>query len=193
MTLITKLMVFFNTNVIVNITKMNKRLQKEYHNLTKEPIPDCVVRPGDSILDCYFHFKGAVDTPFEGGAYIGKLRFPPEYPWKAPTIYMITPNGKFRTEKEGPICTSFSHYHPESWNPILTIRTILLGFISMFHDPKIGRTLGGLPLLTDTQFQNIARETHDFHNQNSIYKDLFQEETKPKIVIIKRKKKIVKK
>ena len=171
------------------MASMNKRLQREYQQLVKEPIPDCVVRPGDSILDCYFHFKGADDTPFEGGSYMGRLRFPPEYPWKAPTIYMITPNGKFRTEKEGAICTSFSNYHPESWNPLLNIRTILLGFISMFHDAKMGRTLGGLNR-TSSQMQTFARESHSFHDQHPLFKELFQEEEtlkKPKIVIIKRK------
>ena len=171
------------------MASMNKRLQREYQQLVKEPIPDCVVRPGDSILDCYFHFKGADDTPFEGGSYMGRLRFPPEYPWKAPAIYMITPNGKFRTEKEGAICTSFSNYHPESWNPLLNIRTILLGFISMFHDAKMGRTLGGLNR-TSSQIQKFARESHSFHEQHSLFKELFQEEEtlkKPKIVIIKRK------
>jgi len=170
------------------MASMNKRLQNEYRQLVREPIPDCVVRPGDSILDCYFHFKGADDTPFEGGSYMGRLRFPPEYPWKAPAIYMITPNGKFRTEKEGAICTSFSNYHPESWNPLLNIRTILLGFISMFHDAKMGRTLGGLNR-TSSQMQTFARESHSFHEQHSLFKELFQEEEveKPKVVIIKRK------
>ena len=31
-----------------------------------------------------------------GGYYHGKLIFPREFPFKPPSIYMITPNGRFK-------------------------------------------------------------------------------------------------
>lgn len=165
---------------------MNKRLQIEYKKLVKEPIPDCVVRPGESLLDCYFCFQGSIGTHFEGGSYMGRLRFPSEYPWKAPAIFMITPNGKFRTESAGPICTSFSHYHPESWNPALSIRTILLGFISMFYDDLPSHSVGVLNL-PSVDLKRFVDDSHSFNAQTPLYKELFQEDTKPVSVIIKRK------
>ena len=33
---------------------------------------------------------------YTGGYYHGKLVFPKEYPFKAPSIYMLTPNGRFK-------------------------------------------------------------------------------------------------
>jgi len=36
---------------------------------------------------------GPPNTPYEGGVYQGKLKFPSEFPFKPPSIYMITPNG----------------------------------------------------------------------------------------------------
>ncbi len=38
---------------------------------------------------------GPSGTPYENGCYHGKLCFPSEYPFKPPSIYMLTPNGRF--------------------------------------------------------------------------------------------------
>ena len=40
--------------------------------------------------------KGPEDSIYAGGYYHGKLIFPKDYPFKAPSIYMITPNGRFK-------------------------------------------------------------------------------------------------
>ena len=39
---------------------------------------------------------GPPGSLYEGGYYHGKLVFPKEYPFKAPSIYMVTPNGRFK-------------------------------------------------------------------------------------------------
>ena len=39
------------------------------------------------------------DVIYTGGYYHGKLVFPPDYPFKPPRISMITPNGRFGTNK----------------------------------------------------------------------------------------------
>jgi len=46
----------------------------------------------------------------------GKLLFQPQYPFKAPGIMMLTPNGRFTTGSR--LCLSMSDFHPESWNPL---------------------------------------------------------------------------
>jgi ubiquitin-conjugating enzyme E2 J2 len=64
-----------------------KRLQKEYHSLCKEPPPQIVARPlPNDILEWHFVLEGSAGTPFEGGYYYGKLKFPPDYPFKPPSI-----------------------------------------------------------------------------------------------------------
>ena len=58
-----------------------KRLQKEYRDLVKDPIPNCIIMSNENnILECYFLFKGEKDTPYYGGIYMGKLILPQEYP-----------------------------------------------------------------------------------------------------------------
>ncbi|PHU15153.1 hypothetical protein BC332_16358 [Capsicum chinense] len=72
--------------------------------------------------------EGSEGTPFAGGYYYGKIKFPPEYPFKPPGISMTTPNGRFMTQKK--ICLSMSDFHPESWNPMWSVSSILTGLLS---------------------------------------------------------------
>lgn len=45
--------------------------------------------------------------------HVGKLIFPKEYPYKPPSIMMLTPNGRFKLNSR--LCLSMSDFHPESW------------------------------------------------------------------------------
>lgn len=38
--------------------------------------------------------EGQDGTPYEGGYYHGKIIFPPQYPFKPPSILMLTPSGE---------------------------------------------------------------------------------------------------
>lgn len=44
----------------------------------------------------HYVITGPPDTPYHDGLYHGKLVFPPDYPFKPPSIYMLTPNGRFK-------------------------------------------------------------------------------------------------
>lgn len=61
----------------------------------------------DNILDWRFVMKGAADGPYAGGVYMGRLKFPPEYPWKPPSVLMCTPSGRFETGTR--ICLSIRY------------------------------------------------------------------------------------
>ena len=39
--------------------------------------------------------KGTPDSPYAGGESHGRLLFPPEYPMKPPSVFMLTPSGRF--------------------------------------------------------------------------------------------------
>lgn len=54
--------------------------------------------------------------------------FPREFPFKPPSIYMITPNGRFKTNTR--LCLSISDFHPDTWNPAWSVATILTGLLS---------------------------------------------------------------
>ncbi len=73
------------------------RLRKDYMRLVKDPVPYLLAAPLPSnILEWHYCVRGAPDTPYEGGTYHGKLVFPSDFPFKPPSIYMLTPNGRFQ-------------------------------------------------------------------------------------------------
>ena len=121
-----------------------RKLKREYGRLEAEPVHEGIsVRPLESnFLHAHFLLSGEVfhDTPYEGGVYHGVLQFPKEYPFKPPSIIMRTPSGRFNPNNK--ICFSMSDFHPESWEPSWSIRTILSGFVSFMNGNEI--TTGGV-------------------------------------------------
>jgi hypothetical protein len=62
----------------------------------QDPVPHLTAHPNSSnLLEWHFSLEGAAGTDFEGGVYHGRLVFPPTYPFKPPSIAMLTPNGRF--------------------------------------------------------------------------------------------------
>lgn len=92
------------------------RLQQDYINLNKDPVPYIRAEPLPAdMLEWHYVIKGPEDTPYLGGYYHGTLIFTTQYPFKPPSIYMFTPNGRFEVNRR--LCLSISDYHPDEWNP----------------------------------------------------------------------------
>lgn len=105
-----------------------------------------------------------VSYVFLGGYYHGKLIFPREFPFKPPSIYMITPNGRFKCNTRYSmtlsslsseetalerfdlplprLCLSITDFHPDTWNPAWSVSTILTGLLSFMVEK--GPTLGSI-------------------------------------------------
>jgi ubiquitin-conjugating enzyme E2 J2 len=113
------------------------RLQQEFKNMLKRTdLANFVAQPEETnIFEWHFCVFGLTDCPYEGGFYHGKLLFPRDYPFKPPGIMLLTPNGRFSTNKR--ICTNFSDYHPELWQPSWTVATIVVGLISFMNQDEI--------------------------------------------------------
>ncbi|EPS59194.1 ubiquitin conjugating enzyme 2 [Genlisea aurea] len=148
-----------------------KRLQKEYRALCKEPVSNVVARPlPNDILEWHYVLEGSKGTPFSGGYYYGKIKFPPEYPFKPPGITMTTPNGRFMTQKK--ICLSMSDFHPESWNPMWSVSSILTGLLSFMMDDS--PTIGSVST-SDEEKQRLAKSSLSFNFKNATFRKLFPE------------------
>jgi ubiquitin-conjugating enzyme E2 J2 len=120
-----------------------RRLTKELAAMKKDPLldPKITVAPNDAnILEMHYVVEGSPGTPYEGGVYHGKLIFPKEYPLKPPSVMMLTPNGRFQPGRR--LCLSMSDFHPETWNPMWSVSTILTGLYSFMIESK--PTLGSI-------------------------------------------------
>lgn len=113
-----------------------KRLRKEYLALQRNPVEHITAVPLESnILEWHYVIQGTGGTAYAGGFYHGYLKFPPEYPMKPPSVLMCTPNGRFKTNQR--LCLSMSDFHPETWNPMWSVSSILTGLYSfMVRTPE---------------------------------------------------------
>jgi len=74
--------------------------------------------------------RGPEGTEFEGGLYHFRILLPAEYPFRPPSVMMLTPNGRFELNTK--ICISFTSYHEELWQPAWGVRTAILGLQGFF-------------------------------------------------------------
>lgn len=89
------------------------------------PISSLHLKPIPFSSNRFYVVIGPENTQYEGGMYLGKLIFPRDFPYKPPSIYMVTPNGRFKTNTR--LCLSMSDFHPDTWNPAWSVSTILTG------------------------------------------------------------------
>ena len=85
---------------------------------------------------------------------------------------MITESGRFQMNSR--ICLSISDYHPESWNPVWPVRSIIIGLISFFvtNDTTVGSI--------NVSFQErkrIAERSRTTITSHHIFKQLFVDYT----------------
>ena len=118
----------------------------------------CAVNP-DNFLEWEYLLIGAPDTVYAGGVYHGRVRFTKDYPFKPPSILMTTPNGRFEINKR--LCLSISDYHPETWNPLWSVSTILLGISSFFYEDS--HTAGALVGVSDEDKREFARKSFAYN------------------------------
>lgn len=140
-----------------------RRLTKEYKTITANPPPYIIAKPSDeNILEWHYVITGPPKTPYEYGQYHGVLRFPSDYPFKPPSISIITPNGRFQCNTR--LCLSMSDYHPDTWNPTWSVLTILTGLLSFMTDNE--QTTGSVNT-TDAVKKKLARESKKYNNSEN--------------------------
>jgi len=152
-------------------TTATARLKQDYIRLMKDPVPYVAAAPLPSnILEWHYVVTGPEETPYEGGLYHGKLIFPSQFPFKPPSIYMITPSGRFKTNTR--LCLSISDFHPDTWNPAWTVGSILTGLVSFMVETT--PTLGSIETTTQSK-RAFALNSLEFNLRNETFCLLFPE------------------
>lgn len=150
-----------------------RRLTRELVAMEKSPMtdPKVLAFPNESnILEWHYVIEGSTGTPYAGGHYHGKLIFPKEYPLKPPSVIMLTPSGRFKPNRR--LCLSMSDFHPESWNPMWSVSTILTGLYSFMNDTA--PTLGSIDT-SDSHKRRLARQSLEFNIKDASFCRLFPE------------------
>lgn len=152
-----------------------RRLTKELRSLAKDPIlePKIIVAPNEkNMLEIHYLIDvgEAKGNPYENGVYHGKLIFPKEYPLKPPGVMMMTPSGRFQPNRR--LCLSMSDFHPESWNPMWSVSTILTGLYSFMIESN--PTLGSIET-TAKKKRQYAADSLAFNCRDKMFCKLFPE------------------
>lgn len=147
-----------------------RRLQQEYKTVGANPPPYIVAKPNDeNILEWHYIITGPPNTPYENGQYHGMLRFPADYPFKPPSISIITPNGRFACNTR--LCLSMSDYHPDTWNPAWSVLTILTGLLSFMTGDE--QTTGSIAS-SDPVKRKLAQDSKKWNlTENSRFNEIF--------------------
>jgi ubiquitin-conjugating enzyme E2 J2 len=150
----------------MNINKITiKRINGDYKlfEQSNSQYFDVLANP-ENILEIYWLMYGREGTPYEGGQYIGKIIHNPQYPCKAPDYYVLTPNGRFETNKK--ICLTNSSYHQADWAPAAwNLVSILEGFSSVWHS-EIAEDKVGISHITKMPIQSLKQYAHDSISYN---------------------------
>mmetsp|Transcript_19643 Transcript_19643/g.33685 ORF Transcript_19643/g.33685 Transcript_19643/m.33685 type:complete len:220 (+) Transcript_19643:100-759(+) len=154
------------------------RLRKEYRNITKDPPPHIFAKPHPSnILKWYFIILGPSGTPYEHGIYMGRMQFTDQYPYAPPALYMITPSGRFKTNTK--LCLSMSDFHPETWNPLWSVGSVLTGLLSFMVGEE--ETVGSMKA-SDAERRKLAFASHEYNKKDKIFRELFGDYIRENVV-----------
>lgn len=147
----------------------SSRLRQDFLRIKNDPVPYISAEPlPANILEWHYVVKGPENSPYAGGYYHGKLVFPREFPFKPPSIYMLTPNGRFNVGTR--LCLSISDFHPDTWNPAWSVSTILTGLLSFMLENS--PTLGSIETSDSTKRQ-LAANSGAFNLKDAIFCELF--------------------
>ena len=88
---------------------------------------------GDSLLLWRATVEGPAASPYETLTYRLSLKFPAEYPYKAPLVKFETPCFHPNVDGHGNICLDILK---EKWSAALSVRTVLLSIQALLAEPN---------------------------------------------------------
>ena len=102
-------------------------------------------------------------TLFKDLQLIFEIAIHEEHPYKAPSIKVLTPNGRTMTNES--ICIDgLTVWHPESWCVVTTMSSIIERFLSAFID--IENVEKGVGFIKDPNYESIRRFANESHVWN---------------------------
>ena len=137
-----------------------KRLQKELLDISKDTPANCSAGLlSNDLFIWQATIIGPTETPYEGGIFHLKMVFPPDYPFKAPSVAFTTQIYHPNINENGSICLDILK---NEWSPVLTISKLLLSICSLLNEPNpndpLMPSIANLYKTNREQFNANARE-----------------------------------
>lgn len=88
---------------------------------------------GDNIFSWVGTITGAAGTPYEGQTYKLSLKFPTDYPFKAPAVKFDTFCFHPNVDNFGNICLDILK---DKWSAAYSVKTVLLSIQSLLGEPN---------------------------------------------------------
>jgi len=137
-----------------------KRILQEARELGTDSSTDYHAAPlEDDIFEWHCTMRGPAGTEFEDGIYHFRIQLPSEYPFRPPSIMLLTPNGRFELNTK--ICISFTNYHEELWQPAWGVRTAIIalqGFFPLKGEAAVGVGAVEYPVTERKRLAKLSRE-----------------------------------
>jgi ubiquitin-conjugating enzyme E2 D/E len=111
-----------------------RRIERELMDLRKDPPSSCSAGPlGEDLFNWEGVIFGPEDSPYSGGVFKLIIKFPADYPFRAPHVQFKTPIFHPNINRTGLICIDTLK---GQWSPALTISKVLLCITSLLTDPN---------------------------------------------------------
>ncbi|KAH7099642.1 ubiquitin-conjugating enzyme E2 [Auriculariales sp. MPI-PUGE-AT-0066] len=111
-----------------------KRIQKEVLEFERDPPAGCSAGPtGDKLFEWTATIMGPEGTPYAGGVFFLEIKFPNEYPLKAPRVSFTTKIYHPNINEDGSICFALLK---DQWAPAVTVSKVLIGISSLLMEPN---------------------------------------------------------
>eukprot|EP00171_Calliarthron_tuberculosum_P012422 IDg12422t1 len=86
----------------------------------------------------------------------------------SPSSTPTSHQGRFKCDQK--LCLSMSDFHPESWNPLWSVGSVLTGLLSFMLSTE--ETVGSVGT-SDSEKRAFARASHAFNRRFKLFRDLF--------------------
>jgi len=93
---------------------------------------------GDNLFDWVGTISGSKGTAYEGLSFKLSIKFPPDYPFTAPTVTFTTPVYHPNVDAAGNICVDFLKTR---WSAAYSVSSLLLSLQSLLADPNVDSPL----------------------------------------------------